>query len=237
MNKNALFCKRLVLIFLFSTPLIAQSGNSPSVSTVLAVLLNSIESKKATVGDEFILRTVSDVSVDRVVVIPRDSNLVGHITEVVSKAKNGPQSAMAVVIDRAVKQDGKEIPLQAIIAAVAAPQDNSLSSDPTYGMMHSNEPKMVGARPSSTASSGELSSSSKAASTAAVGTAELKGRMDEPFSLNQDSQGAIGYDGLSLSWGLASPPPFTIFTSKSKNLRLEAGTQMLLRMVPPRVPR
>lgn len=104
-------------------------------------------------------------------------------------------------------------------------------------MMHSNEPKMTGSGAGSAASSGTLSPSSKAGSTAAVATANLKGRMDEPFLLDENSQGAVGYEGLSLSWGLASPPPFTVFACKRKNLKLESGTQMLLRMASPRLAR
>ncbi|MFN2491770.1 MAG: hypothetical protein ABR501_02665 [Pyrinomonadaceae bacterium] len=103
---------------------------------------------------------------------------MGHVTEVATKGKDGPQSLLAVAIDKAITARGIEIPLQAIIAAVAAPQGNSLTSDPTYGMMHSNEPKMIGSGPGS-ASTGSLSATSKANSTAAVATAEIKGRMDE----------------------------------------------------------
>jgi hypothetical protein len=227
----------LVLSFLFSTPSIAQSRKSPPVSTVFAVLMDSLEAKKATVGEQLILRTASDVVVNGELVIPTGSDILGHITDVTSKGRDGTQSAMALVIEKAVKKNGAEILVQAIIAAVAAPRDTSLPSDPTYGMMRSNEPKMVGVRPSGAANAGELSAGSKATSTAAVATAELKGRMDEPFFLDENSQGAIGYEGLSLSWSLASPPPVTIFTTKSKNLKLLAGTQMLLRMVPPRLPK
>src|SRR2546426_6599318 len=62
-------------------------------------------------------------------------------------------------------------------------------------MMHSNEPKMVGSRASTTASSGELSASSKASSNAAVATANLKGSMDA-LRLDENSQGALGYEGV-----------------------------------------
>ncbi len=230
-------CIYLTAISLFSIAVTAQTRETPPVSSVFAVLTNVLESKSATVGQELALRTVNDVVVDGEVVIPRDSKILGHVSEVLINGKDRSKSALAIVIDKAIKKDGAELPVQAIIAAVAAPKESSLSSDPTYGMLHSNEPKMSGAGAGAASRSGELSPSSKANATAAVGTADLKGRMDQPFSLNQDSQGAIGYEDLSLSWGLASPPPFTIFTSKSKNLKLEAGTQMLLRMVPPRVPK
>ncbi len=236
-NKNRRAYNLLAVSFLLSASVMAQRGSSPPVSSVFAVLINSLESKKATAGQELLLRTVSDVVVDGEIVIPRDSKMLGHITQVINKGKDGAQSGLAIVIDKAVKKDGREIPVQAIIAAVAAPKNSSLSSDPAYGMMHSNEPKMTGAGAGSAASTGTLSASSKASSTAAVATADLKGRMDEPFLLDEKSQGAVGYEGLSLSWGLASPPPFTVFASKSKNLKLESGTQMLLRMVSPRLAR
>jgi hypothetical protein len=213
----------------------AQTSDSPPVSSVFAVLTNPLESETATVGQQLILRTVSDVVVDREIVIPKGSKVLGRITQVITKGKNGSQSALAIVIDRAVVKDGAEVPVQAIIAAVAAPKNGSLSSDPAYGMMHSNEPKMSGTGAGSAAGTGTLSASSKASSTAAVATADLKGRMDEPFLLDENSQGAVGYESLSLSWGLASPPPFTVFASKSKNLKLKTGTQMLLRMAPPRL--
>ena len=235
MNRNRRAYKLLAVSFLLSASLMAQTGNSPPVSSVFAVLINSLESKNATAGQELILRIVSDVIVNGEIVIPRDSKMLGHVTQVINKGKDGAQSGLAIVIDKAVKKDGAEIPVQAIIAAVAAPKDGSLSSDATYGMMHSNEPKMTGTGAGSAAGTGTLSPSSKTSSTAAVATADLKGRMDEPFSLDENSQGAVGYEDLSLSWGLASPPPFTVFASKSKNLKLEAGTQMLLRMAPPRL--
>jgi hypothetical protein len=227
--------KFLALIFLLSISAMSQTRDKPQVSTVIAVLTKSVETKSATVGQEVILRTISDVVVDEEVVIPKGSKLLSHITEVTTKGKDEPQSRLAIVVDKAVKTNGVEIPLQAIVAAITAPQNGSLSSDPTYTMMHSNEPKMIGVSPGNAASTGGLSSSSKAGSTAAVATAAIKGGMDEASLLNENSHGAIGYEGLSLSWHLMVPPPVTVFASKGKNVKLEEGAQVLLRMVPPRL--
>ena len=225
-----------MLVFVLASSLVAQTGkSSPPVSKVFAVLTKSLESKIAKADDEVNLRTLNDVVVDGVVVIPSGSKVIAHVSEIKDKAKNAPQSQLAIVIDQAITKDERKIPLQAIIAAIAAPQDDSLSSDATYGMMHSNDPKMVGSRASTTASSGELSASSKASSNAAVATANLNGSMDA-LRLDEDSQGALGYEGVSLSWRLDAPPPVTIIASK-KNVKLLAGTQMLLRMAPPRLPK
>ncbi len=233
MNKNRWDCNFLSVTFLFSISLMAQTGDSPKVSTVFAVLTKTVESKSATVDQELILRTINDVMVNGKMIIPKGSKLVGHVSEVATKGKDEPQSVLAIIIDKAVETGGREIPLQAIIAAVAAPR-SSLSSDPTYGMMHSNEPKMIGSGAANAASTGTVSSNSRAGSTAAVATADLKGRMDEASLLNENSQGAVGYEDLSISWHLMVSPPITVFASKGKNVKLEAGTQMLLRMAPPR---
>lgn len=219
----------LPLLFLFApAPLAGQTGDAaPPVSTVFAVLTQSLEAKSATEGQAVVLRTVSDVLVNKVVVIPRGSKLLGRVVASALKGKGAGQSALSVVIDKAVREDGKEIPLKAIIAAVAAPRDDSLTSDPTYGMLHSNEPKMIGLGPTSD------SPASKSGSTAAVATANVKGAMDEPLLLKEDSRGAVGYEGLSISWVFITTPPVTVFTGKGKNIKLNAKTQVLLRMAPP----
>ena len=215
----------------------AQTGaQAPTVSIVFAVLTKTAESKSAVAGQELTLRTISDVVVDGEVVIPKGSKLLGRITEVKLKGEGSARTELSVVVEKAVTKEGAELPLQAIIAAVAAPREKSSDPDPTYGMLHSNEPKMVDTTPGR-ATGGELPPGSRAGRTSEVRAAELQAGAGEPLLLKEDSQGAVGYDGLSLSWQLAAPPPVTVFSSKGKNVKLDAGAQMLLRMAPPRARR
>ena len=225
----------VVLLVLF-VPALAQETNPQKVISAYAILTTSVDTKNATEGQQVTFRVIADLVVKGVVVIPRDSTVYGRISDVHAKSKDQPQTALAIVIEKARRPDGIEVPLQAIIAAVAAPKDNSLSSDPTYGMLHSNEPKMSGSGAGSASRTGDLTASSKASATAAVATAGITGPMEEGFVLNEKSAGAIGYEGLALSWGLAAPPPFTIFATKNKSIKLNAGTQVLLRMSPPQLP-
>jgi hypothetical protein len=211
-----------------------STGNQRAVSTVFAVVEKRVDTKSASVNQEVTLRTMNDVIVAGQVVIPSGSRVVGHVVEFATKGKGNPQSILAIVVDKALAEGEREIPLEAIIAAVAAaPQDGSLTSDPTYGMMHSNEPKMIAPGPSSSSRSGELSPSSKVESTATIGTARINGGMRNGLLLNDQSQGAIGFPGLTLSWRLGTPPAVTVFSSNSKEIKFEAGTQVLLRMAPP----
>ena len=230
---QAIKCGLSILVLLITFEQSAKAGNPPPVATVFAVVVKRLETKSASLNQELTLRTISDVVVNGIVVIPSGSRVVGHVVEFATKGKGSQQSILAIVIDKAVIESGREIPLQAIIAAVAAPQDDALPSDPTYGMMHSNEPKMVATGPSGAARTGDLSASSKADSTATLGTARINGEMRKGLLLKVDSQGAIGFSGLSLSWRLDAPPPVSVFSSNTKEIKLEAGTQVLLRMAPP----
>jgi hypothetical protein len=231
-----LFSGLFIWLVLFAGPAISQDRSDQQVTSAFAILTTPVESKNAVIGQELTFRTVADVVVKDVVVIPRGSTILARVSDVRTKDKDQTQSAIAVVIEKAKRADGIEIRLQAIIAAVAAPKDGSLSSDPAYGMMHSNEPRMSGSGAGNTSRTGDLAPASKAAATAAVATAGLKGAMEEGFVLNENSTGVIGYEGLALSWGLAAPPPFTVLVSKNKNFKLSAGSQVLLRMAPPHLP-
>ena len=235
------YCKSLIVLMVFSSSLFAQSNNTaplvPAVSTLIGVLTSSLESRSATVGQEFTLKTISDLVVEGQLIIPRGSRVLGHVTEAVTKGKDQSQSELSLVIEKAVRPDGSEVPLQGIIAALVAPQNNSLSDDPTYGLLHSNEPaQRISGSSTVVGSSTTLPAASKADSTAAVATAKLKGAMDQPTVLDADSQGAYGYEGFSVAWHLITPPPTTVISSKGKNVKLKSGTQMLLRMTPPRLP-
>ncbi|HEX6718832.1 MAG TPA: hypothetical protein VF088_17125 [Pyrinomonadaceae bacterium] len=234
LNSNKVIrCGLSVIVLLILLGQCASATNQPAVSTVFAVLVKRLEIKTASLNQEFTLLTISDVIVDGVNVIPSGSRVVGRVVELATKGKESEQSTLAIVIDKAVLEDGREIALQGIIAAIAAAQDGSLPSDPTYGMMHSNEPKMIGLGPGGGARPGELSPSSKAESTATLNTARVNGEMRKGLLLNAESQGAIGFSGLSLSWRLTTPPPVTVFSSNRKEIKFEAGTQVLLRMARP----
>jgi len=235
MNYSSL-CALLVLVGLFPASLNEQSNTTPPVSKVFAVLSRSLDTRSAAIGDEFALRTLNDVVVDGELVIPKGSNLLGRVAGVIRKGKDEAKTVLAIKLENAKVERGREIAVQGIVVAIAAPR-KSLDTDPTYAMMHSNEPKMVGSGARGTVTSGSLPASSKANSTAAVATAEMKGGPDPALVLTEDSQGAAGYEDVSLSWLLAFPPPLTIFTTKGKNLQLEAGTQVLIRMASPRLPK
>jgi hypothetical protein len=211
----------LCILVLAVTSNHSAGAANQAVTTVFAVVVKRLDTKSARLDQELTLRTIRDVVLDGVVIIPSGSRVVGHVVEVATKGKGSQQSILAIVIDNAVLETGTEIPLQAIIAAVAAPPEDALSSDPTYGMMHSNEPRMDAKGAASAARTGDLSPSSKADSTATVSTARINGGTDKGLLVKADSQGAIGFSDLSLTWRLTSPPAISVFSSNNKEVKLE----------------
>src|SRR6476660_3927483 len=90
----------LSVLLLLSTPqTFVLAKNQQSVSTVFAIVLKRLDNKTASVNQELSLRTISDVVVDGVVVIPSGSEVVAHVVEVATKGKESQKSVIAIVID------------------------------------------------------------------------------------------------------------------------------------------
>jgi hypothetical protein len=208
------------------------SAMAQKVVTTIAVLNQPIDAKTASAGQQLIFRVAKDVVVDNQVVIPRGSKIMAHVGKAEADGKHDPKSSVCLVIDKVVLSGSTiEMPLQGIIAAIAAPPNaGGMADDPQFGMMHSMSAGQ-GREPQS------LSSESPTGPNAAVKTAQMKQVIDVPTLLTDDSAGAIGMNGVTLKWELASPPPATVINSKSKDLRLASGTQMLIRMAPPALPK
>jgi hypothetical protein len=142
------------------------------------------------------------------VVIPKGSKIVGHIAGVTSKGRDAPKSVLALSIDKAVTENG-EIPLQAIIVALAAPRRSDTETTVATGTNSPNRSKpSAPPRP-------------------------LADPSGVTLLLADNDQGAFGFEDVTISWHLSIPPPLTILATRGKRLRIEAGSQMLLRMMPP----
>lgn len=102
----------------------AQAGHSnarlESGSTFEAALTKPLDCKKNKKGDAVEARNKSDVKSNGEVVIPKGSKLFGHVTEAKARGKGESESQLGIVFDKAVTKDGREIPLNVAIQAVAA---------------------------------------------------------------------------------------------------------------------
>jgi len=110
----------------------SKKGASASLangSTMQAELTRPVDAKKAKVGDQVMARTTEDVKSEGQVVIPKGSKLMGRVTQAKAKAKGESESSLGIVFDKAVpKGGGPEVPVHAVIQALAAGQAQTAAS-------------------------------------------------------------------------------------------------------------
>jgi len=102
-----------------------QQGSQGSLATGTALnaqLSQPIDSKKCKAGDPVTARTTESAKSEGKTVLPKGTKLVGHVTRASARSKGDADSALGVQFDRAILKDGREIPLQASIQALAAAQ-------------------------------------------------------------------------------------------------------------------
>lgn len=218
-----------------SMPAASQSAQGENVRipagiVIPAELRKSLDAKKVKAGDEVVGRTVQDLLSNGKIVIPRDSKLVGHVTEAQTHSKNQP-SSLGIAFDRIEKKDGTHIPMQASIQAIGKPVQTASAfggNEPmgeaagmpagtpggTGGMGGMGRPGM-GSAPGAPVPPGEGSANGGATAPASVET------------LSIGSQGVVGLKDMTLSNGSAGQG--SVISSDKHNVHLDSGTQMILR--------
>jgi len=207
-----------------------QAANGLAQGTILSVELSkSIDAKKAKINDKFEARTAMDLLAHGQVLLPRNTKIIGHITEAKAHSNQSPDSVVGIVFDRAITKDGRELPLQAAVQAVARPLQLSpaLSADDQMG----GTPPSPGQRGSRVGSAASQVPSANGYPPSGVSglPQESAGEPAQGSSvspLGPTSKGVVGIKGLSLD----SSGPASVLSSKTENVHLNGGTQLILRV-------
>jgi hypothetical protein len=237
--------------FLFTTTLCAQVSTQPAAApssaaqaptanelapgTLLSVELSkSLDAKKLKANDKFEARTVVDLLAHGQIVIPRSAKIIGHVTEAKAHSKQSPDSMVGIAFDRVLMKDGHELPLQAAVQAIARPLQSAPSipaEDPTAATatgMPSTSQSQRGSMSGSVATGTPYPSPSGYPPGGGAGLpsdpAAAAGSTVSPLS--PASKGVVGIKGLSLD----SSGPASVVSSKTDNVHLDGGTQLVLRV-------
>jgi hypothetical protein len=191
-------------------------------------LAKSVDAKKAKVGDEVIARTMDDFISDKnEVLAPRGSQIVGHVAEVSPHQGNSP-STLGIVFDKMVLRSGTESPLKASIQAIGAPESNAVAyNDPMGG-----QPASGGMPSMSTPGRGAYGGTAPNPGVPGNANSTIPDSTSGPAGngrLSPNAEGVVGISGLSLNTGAAQD---SLLTSPKHNVKLDSGTQMILRVVP-----
>jgi hypothetical protein len=217
----------------------AAAGTSLAAgTTITGVLVKSVDSRKARAGDQVVLKAAEDVKSEGNIVVPKGSKIYGHVTEASMKSEGKANSTLAVVFDRAELKDGTSVALNTVVQAIAQGQVHSATQADEMASASSQ----VGAsgHHAAGASGGLLRPVGAAAGSATSNVTELGASAGSTLgstvnsgaqtTLTSASSGVVGLQGLALNSELSNATNGSLITSTGKSVRLDSGTQFLLKV-------
>jgi hypothetical protein len=201
-------------------------------------LSKTIDAKKAKTGDEVVATVRQDMATSRGdVVVPKDTKVIGHVTEAQARNKEQKQSELGIAFDHAVvKGDQMQLPMS--IQAVIAPP----SSNPGAGGPEPSGPAPSASAPTGTPSNSPMGGSRQGGTS---GTSQSPSAQqnyphggstsESPQSSNLppitgNTQGVIGMSDVKLASGAQNSQQGSVLTSEKNNVKIEKGTVLLLRV-------
>jgi hypothetical protein len=205
-------------------------------ATVQAQLAKSIDAKRARVGTPIEAKLTMDLLSHGKVLLPRDTEIIGHIIDAKVRTKQVPESRVEIAFDRIVLKAGGEIPLKARIQAVGAPIGTSTVDQDVGDLDLARQtqsrpgPGLSEAR-SIIATSFPGSRRPANSTDGADATVNRGSQANMARSLGPASQGVIGIKGIAIS----NTAQGCAISSTRENVHLSSGTQFVLRLLEPQV--
>jgi hypothetical protein len=199
---------------------------------VIPVTLDkSIDSKKAKAGDEIVAKLSVPLNDTKGDSIPKGSKVIGHVVDSKAKSKGDSQSSLAFAFEKIEVKGGKDVPFHAIAQAIgAAPSNNPGMMPADTGGPQSPEGARGQSGPAMGGQSGATGGGGQAgppASPGSPGSGAPQMGANNSGALPQNATGVVGIKGLNLE----SQNNASVVSSDSKSVKLDSGTQMLLKMV------
>jgi len=206
-------------------------------SVIPVQLTKTVDAKKAKTGDEVVAKVTQDMKTQSgQVLVPKDTKVIGHITEAQARHKDEKESQLGIAFNQAVVNN-QQMQLPMSIQAVIGQENktnNAAASDSSGG---GGAPA-----PSAPASSGSsLPMSGRSPNMGGGGQAQSSGG-DMPSGsaqssqgpsqrppVNGQTQGVIGISDVTLA-PASNNQQGSILTSEKNNVKLESGTMLLLKV-------
>jgi len=244
----------------------APAANAQSKGSYMLVeLTRGLTAKKLKPGDKVKAEVAQDVVSHGKVIIPVETELIGHVTEVCPHDSANSESRLGIVFDRIVLKHFHDINFQAVVQAVAPPAPRPSRVDQPSQMLppsmivgaRDNGTAPVGGMNSAAARRGQASTSSNASMSQASSTTTFPSSITVKQSPSNHADGSSaqlettpagtpmsigmplgvrGLKGLSLSTAPSASTPGPVIVSNTDNVKLESGTQILLHVLRVEIP-
>jgi len=219
-----------------STSSVNANGNSAALSAVTnmqAELQNSLDVRNAKVGDQVVLKTTQAVRQAGQVVVPKGTQLIGRVTEVQQRVKNGAASRLGLIFDRLQNRD-LSVPIIASIVSIT----KAGASSPAAAADLSNDMSMSGS--STTTSGGSTGGGGLLGGVTNTVGGVLNTTTNTVGSVANTATGTVTgttqslgrtINGLRISTSAeGSAQSSTTLSSNDKNIRLEKGVNFNLKV-------
>jgi hypothetical protein len=211
----------------------AQAG-APRIapgSVIPVELRKTIDAKKVKTGDEVEAKTTQDLkSNNGEVVLPKDTKVMGRITEVQARSKEQKESQVGIAFNHVVMKNGTDVNLPMSIQAIIAPPSSN-NNDNAGAPQTSSMPSGGGASPSGGRAG--MGGGAPARGTATTSTGDVPANSQSSGAarpaITGSTQGVVGISDVQL----AKAPNATdgsVVSSDKNNVKVESGTLMLLKV-------
>jgi hypothetical protein len=203
-------------------------------------LTKTVDAKKAKPGDQVVAKVTMDLKNNSgEVIVPKDTAVIGHVTQAQARNKEQKESELGIAFDQAKMKTGDMQMPMSIQAVIAPPSTNS--SDPGGAPAEASggaSPAATGGGGGHMGSAGGTTPSQQAqtATTGPVGGTNSPAQAGGRPNITGNTQGVIGIPDLKLETSAQNstqnPTQGSVLSSEKNNVKLESGTLMLLRVSP-----
>jgi hypothetical protein len=171
------------------------------------------------------------------VIVPKDTKVMGHVTEAQPRNKEQKESQVGIVFDHAVMKNGSDVAMPMSIQAIIGPTALNPAQNNAGGAAgQSTPPSPAGGMPTGNAggrSTGMGSSGSPSTVSPSTAGGEAPAEAQPGTGSNQpitaSTQGVVGISNLKLS-ATEDGKTGSVVSSEKTNVKLDSGTLMLLRV-------
>jgi hypothetical protein len=214
-----------------------QATEAPRIapgSVIPVQLTKTVDAKKVKTGDEIEAKVTQDLkSVNGDVVVPKDTKVMGHVTEAQARNKEQKESQVGIAFDRAIMKNGADVTLPMSIQAIIVPPNPNAGNNNESPSQPSSAQAGGGMSPNNGSRSGGMGAGAPAQAPSPSAGAELPTKAQTGTNVNQpitaNTQGVVGDSNLHLSTA-GNATDGSIVTSEKSNVKLDSGTLMLLRV-------
>jgi hypothetical protein len=207
-------------------------------SVIPVQLTKTIDAKKVKTGDQVEAKVTQDLKTNNgELIVPKDTRVMGHVTEAQARNKEQKESQVGIAFDHAVMKNGNDVPLPMSIQAIIAPTNPNGNSDTqassaSGGMPPSNnQSNNTGRGAGSPGMSAGSPPQQPSTPSPAGGQAPSASKPAANQPITEKTQGVIGMSNLQLS-AAPNTTEGSVVTSEKNNVKLDSGTLMLLRVNP-----